>query len=106
MSEDTLMELSTNLKRLINEQGMTVSSLSRKTSVSQQTLHNWLSGAEPRSLGQIKRVARFFEVTVDLLCFGESEPLRSPIEEYDNEIKAGLYEVVLRRVNKNKKGNL
>lgn len=95
------MVLKTILKKLITDKGMTITSLSRVTKVPLQTLHGWLQGSEPKSLKQVKRVADHFGVDLDYLCFGiESKP-RS-YEDYQNEINAGIFEVILRRTKSSK----
>ncbi len=91
------MKIIVILKRLLREQDMTVAQLSRQLSIPRQTLDNWLSGQEPRSLKQVKKVAEYFGVSLDYLCFGEEE---EKIQEYGQEINAGVFEVVLRRIKK------
>lgn len=90
--------IKTTLKRLITESGITVTHLSRATKIPTQTIHNWLSGAEPKSLTQLKKVADYFEVSLDYLCFGKEPKQRKVLNEYENEINAGIFEVVLRKV--------
>lgn len=93
------MELKTILKKLIKEKGITITSLSRSTKVPLQTLHGWLQGSEPKSLKQVKKVADYLKVDLDYLCFG-IEPKAHTIKDYQEEINAGIFEVVLRRVKK------
>ena len=92
--------LKDNLKQLAKDFDISIAQLARETKIPPQTLNNWLSGVEPRSLSQVKRVADYFGVSIDELCFGESSAGGEPIEKYDEEIKAGIYEVVLRRIRK------
>lgn len=93
------MKLATTLKRLLIEHDITIAQLSRATKVPRQTLDNWLSGQEPRSLKQVKLISTFFEVSLDQLCFDEIDREKT-IEHYRDEINAGVFEVVLRRINK------
>ena len=82
---------------------MTASQLSRATKVPNSTVQNWLTGLEPRNLIQLKKVADYFDVSVDLLLYGSKKDTKrdqSVISEYADEINAGLFEVVLRRVKK------
>lgn len=90
--------LAQNLKRLLKDQDLTVAQLSRATKVPSQTLNNWLVGLEPRSMGQVKIVAQFFGMSLDELAYGE-KPKSSPLKlkDYEDEIYAGVFEVVLRR---------
>ena len=95
------MELKTILKRLIKERGVSITHVSKVTKVPLQTLHGWLHGSEPKNLRQVKSVADYFEVDLDYLCFGiKPQGSRSKIEEMSEEINAGVFEVVLRRIKK------
>ena len=95
------MELKSNLRRFIRENGMTVAGLARATKIPVQTLHGWLQGTEPKSIRQVKAVADHLGIDLDQLCFGTRPKLESSkIEKFENEINAGIFEVVLRRVKK------
>ena len=83
------MKLSLILKKLLAEHDITIAQLSRATKVPRQTLDNWLTGQEPRSLKQVKLIASFFEVSLDELCFGET-PQKPTIEQFSDEINAGV----------------
>ena len=85
------MELAKILKELCDERGITISTLSKRSTVPQQTLHNWLSGVEPKNLTQVKKVADFFEVSLDYLCFGKEAKKPDDITSYRDEINAGVF---------------
>lgn len=90
--------LAQNLKHLLKEHDITVAQLSRATKVPAQTLNNWLAGLEPRSMGQVKKIASFFNSTLDEIAYGEiKKSYENKIEQYSDEINAGIFEVVLRR---------
>ena len=93
------MKLDSNLKKLMKEQDLSMTMLSEKTGIAVQTIHNWLSGAEPRSLGKVKIMADFFHLSVDALCF-DLKSSKNAIDRFDDEINAGIYEVVLRKIRK------
>jgi transcriptional regulator with XRE-family HTH domain len=93
------MKLASILKSLTNERDITVSQLSKHTGIPVQTLHNWMSGMEPRSLSQVKKVADYFKVSVDFICFGTSKE-SGKFHDFEHEINAGIFEVILRKVNK------
>jgi len=94
-------ELKSVLKKLIKEKGITIAHLSRASKVPLQTLHGWLQGSEPKSLRQVKAVADVLGVDLDYLCFGIKPKNQSnQIENFQDEINAGVFEVVLRRVKK------
>ena len=95
------MKLSNQLKKLIQQSGTTITVLSKATKVPQQTIHNWISGSRPRDFDQVKKVAEHFKVTLDFLVYGiESEKTSTPFDSLREEINAGVFEVVLRRVKK------
>lgn len=107
------MQLKTILRSLIKQHGISVAHLARTTKVPLQTIHGWLNGSEPKSLTQVKKIADYFDVSLDYLCFGIIHPASSAghpvaferdtietIERYNDEINAGVFEVVLRRVKK------
>lgn len=103
-SDITTMDLDRNLKNLIHERDSSVSQLARATRIPLQTLHNWLSGQKPRDISQVKKVADHFGISVDSLCFGNGtkDKDQDPIKKYDQEIHAGIFEVVLRPIKKTK----
>ena len=95
------MKLAQQLKKLIQQNGTTVSNLSKSTKIPQQTIHNWVAGSKPRDLDQVKRVADHFNVSLDILVYGEEKIKKtSPLSDHEDEINAGIFEVVLRRINK------
>ncbi len=94
------MKLSSNLKTLMTNERISLVALAKLSKVPKQTLHNWLSGAEPKSLDQIRVVAGVFGLSIEELCYGEKAKPKASIEEYSHEINAGIFEVVLRRIKK------
>lgn len=84
---------------------VTLSALSRATGVPKQTIHNWLCGTEPKTLDHVRAVAKYFGLGIEELCYGDMEKsskknLANPFEEHEDEIRAGIFEVVLRRIKK------
>ena len=104
--KDRDMRLKVILKGLMESNSMTLTALSKETGVPKQTIHNWLCGTEPKSLDHVRSVARYFNLSIEELCYGESEKKSkvtkqaNPIEEHEDEIRAGVFEVVLRRIKK------
>lgn len=92
------MELKSVLRRIIRAKGLSVAGLARGSKVPVQTLHGWLQGVEPKSIRQLKAVADHLGVDLDYLCFGIKPESESKIEKFEDEINAGVFEVVLRRV--------
>ena len=91
------MELDKVLRQLLNSRDIRPTTLAKEVGVSAKTIHNWLVGQSPRDISQVKKVADFFGVSLDYLCFGKTD---GPIESFSEEINAGVFEVVLRRVKK------
>lgn len=108
IAENRNMYLKTNIRELIKYHGITVAHLARSTKIPLQTLHGWLSGSDPRNMKQLKKIADYFNHTIDELCFDQINPKakkhlkKDKIEEYADEINAGTFEVVLRRIKKTK----
>lgn len=93
------VKLKDQLKWLLHKHDMSASQLSRKSGVSKQVISQWLNGSSPRKVEQVKKVADVLSTTIDELCFGEkSQSRESRIMDYQDEINAGYFEVVLRRV--------
>ena len=94
------MKLKNILQSLIDDRGITITHLSKKTKIPAQTIHNWLAGAEPRGLTQVKALADYFGVSVDYLCFGKIPEINNSksFNQYEDEINTGVFEVILRRV--------
>jgi transcriptional regulator with XRE-family HTH domain len=91
------------LKSKLVEAGIGVPTLAKKTSISRKTIENWIAGQRPQNLEQVKAVADYFGMTVDELCFGPrmtKVETRTALELHQDEINAGVFEVVLRRIKK------
>lgn len=96
------MKLDKQLKALLRESDTTVAQLARASGVSAKTLYNWLAGQKPRDLDAVKKIADYFKVSIERLCYGAEPqpPKASPFEKHMDEINAGIFEVVLRRPRK------
>ena len=93
------MRLRQNLKHLLELNSITAASLSRTSKTPKQTLADWLSGVTPKDLVAVKRVATVLGVTVDDLCFADVISHKpNEIERHLDEIHAGRFEVILRKV--------
>lgn len=95
------IKIKTILKKLLYEHDLTAAQLARATKIPPQTINNWLSGQEPRGLSQLKNVADYFKISVDHLVYGVQERVnKEPLNDFSEEINAGIFEVVLRRIKK------
>ncbi|EPZ51822.1 Cro/C1-type HTH DNA-binding domain protein [Bacteriovorax sp. BAL6_X] len=93
------MQLSINLRTLLSEFDWSVPKLAKESGVNTQTIHNWLKGQSPRDLGQVKLVANTLSVSLDDLCFSTiEEKSKEVIKQFQDEIYAGRFEVVLRPI--------
>lgn len=64
--------LAEQLKKLLKQFDMNLTELSRRTDIAPSTLHGWLNGLEPKSIIQIQRVALYFNISIDYLCFNSN----------------------------------
>lgn len=94
------MILAGQLKKLLKTHDLTIAKLSRATGLSQKTLRSWAEGSEPKRISEVKILARYFDMTLDQLLFGEVPKVKNKLEQYEEEIQAGIFEVILRRVKK------
>lgn len=85
------------LRRLLNERGLSISELARRTNVPKTNLNSWLQGSSPNVV-QLDKVARFFGVSIEYLVFGRKE--REPIVDFLEKIEVyeGEYEVSIRKI--------
>lgn len=60
-----------NLKSKLIENKIKIQYLADQTGISRKTLENWLEGQKPRDIEQVKKVADFFKISVDELCFSD-----------------------------------
>ena len=100
------MRFKENIQFLMASNDVSMTDLSKATSVPLSTLHGWTQGVEPKKIEQVKNVADFFGVTLDFIFYGiESEEIETEnnFKKYDEDIMAGVYEVILRPVKKKRK---
>jgi transcriptional regulator with XRE-family HTH domain len=89
------------LRKLLDERGISIAEVARRTGVPKSNIHAWLQGASP-SVGQLDRVARYFGVSMEYLAFGrEAQDLFSKF--FDQfEVHRGEYEISVRKIGKKK----
>lgn len=102
MDSDHMMNLKKNLKYLMSKHRLSLVDISAKTGIPKQTLHNWISGVDPKNISQVRRLGTHFKLTVDELCFGDVSQSKAAShdtwEAYQDEIRAGTFEVILRPI--------
>ena len=92
------MNLKNQLQLYIDHQGLTPTTLAKKSGVARSSIQEWASGSSPKDLNKLKKVADVLQTTVDNLCFGSGIHKEGSFTQYEPEINAGLYEVILRKV--------
>lgn len=93
------MSFANNLRRLLTDRKMSVAELSQKSGVPIKTIYHWLAGQQPRKMDHLFKICDLLDVSVEELygrprrhAPGPSLP-QSALQE---ELRAGLYEIVLR----------
>lgn len=86
-----------HFKNFLRRKHLNTSQLSKLTDVPRQTLDNWLAGQEPGKVSQLKKVSDYFNMTLNEVFWGE-ETNHPSLDEFNDEINAGVFEVVLRRI--------
>lgn len=87
------MKLKEILRQQLKKNGMSTTSLAKKSGVPLQTLNNWLAGTKPRDLDQVKSIADVFGITLDYLVYG----LDSQNVQKDDLVSFGSFDVYLKR---------
>lgn len=96
------MKLSSQLKKILKKNGLSVAQLSRAVKVSDKKIYSWLNNQSPRNLNDLKAVADYLEVSVDYLLFDEAKfEKKISISDFKEEISLGLLEVIIKRPTKN-----
>lgn len=76
------------LEKLLKEHDISARELARQTGIPQSTLNNYLSGRGPTKPEQILAIAKYFNVSMELLLFGEDD--RPPT--FNDVLTEGLFE--------------
>lgn len=66
-----VMKIAKNLEKYLKADEITLNEFSKRVSISPSTIHGWLNGVPPKKLSDLKKVADYFNITLDELCFGE-----------------------------------
>lgn len=70
------MSFHKNLKRLIFERDLKIGQVAKATGIKRTTLSDWLAGSKPRDLGDLRRLAQFFGLSLENMIFGGGNELR------------------------------
>lgn len=85
------------LRRLLDDRGISIQELARKSGVPKTNISTWLQGSSP-SIEQLDKVARCLGVSLEYLAFGRES--RDPLEEFFErvEIHKGEYEISVKKL--------
>jgi len=100
------MKLRLQLRALIKQRGVAITTLAKTTKIPAQTIHNWIAGSKPRDLDQVKRVADYFHVSLDYLVYSIQleQASGSEIEKHKDEINAGILRLIKYKPSQGKVG--
>lgn len=94
-----MLKLSDNLRRIILERDLSVSSISRKSGVPKTNIQGWLDGASP-NIVQLSKVANSLGLSLEALAFGK-ETERKSLSIFEGlDFHNGIYEISIRKVSK------
>jgi len=65
------MKLDENLKTLMNKNQIKLAELAKEVGLAKSTIYGWINGAQPRSVLELNKVAKYFGLNIHELCFGE-----------------------------------
>lgn len=74
---------------------MSVARLAKKSGVPSKTIYHWLGGQRPGNVQQVIRVCDALDISMDAL-FGRSAIGGIPSANLERDLRAGVFEVILR----------
>lgn len=103
MIDSIIMVLASNLRAILKRHDLTLSALSREVKIPVATLSGWVNGQSPRGLGQVKKLADYFGLTIDELCFAKTaKQIQNPEHLnaflHDEPFYCGRFEVFMRKI--------
>lgn len=96
------VQIGSILKKLLKDRRMTLKEVSQVTSVPSSTLSEWLNNRSPKNPEQILKVAKYLDVSLHFLLFGEEdqqEPLTKIMKE---DFFSGTFEINIKRIHSKK----
>ena len=99
MDSNMGVKLSVNLQKIMKDNRVNLMELSKAVDIPNSTIHGWLNGANPRNIGELKRVADYFQISIDKLCFNDMS-----VETPEKIIAShGGVELIMRTIKKENK---
>ena len=74
------------LQKQMDRKDKTQAEVSRILGIPASTLHDWTAGRIPRRLGQVKKLADFFKVSFEFMCFGSQTDQEETIDKLRKEL--------------------
>lgn len=71
----------------------------RDTGISRSTLSDWMNGTRPRCLGDVRKLARYLNVSFEDLLFGDGEDVLEDGDRSSELIFEGVVKMRLERIN-------
>jgi transcriptional regulator with XRE-family HTH domain len=90
------MNVAMNLTKYIKDANISLNEFSQRVSISPSTIHGWLNGVPPKNINDLKKIAEYFNVSLDELCFGDVK--KSNETNVVISIGSDSYKVILKRV--------
>lgn len=98
------MEMNKNLRRKLQEKGISVAQLALRSQVPAKTIYHWTSGQKPRNIEQLLRVCKVLETSIEALFGAEISPPPTltyiSLGEIVEDMHLGRFEVILRPIKK------
>lgn len=87
----------------MKERRIRLSHLAHEVEVPKSTIHSWMYRGQPRDLVSLKKVADYFSISVDEICFGDTAQKSgdlqadSFVQQTKDGLNIGSFEVILLR---------
>lgn len=81
-----------NLKLLMQERNLNPSTVARDVGINRSTFFNWIHGAVPQNIVAIKRLSRYFNVSLEELIIGRLD------EQKEFKSLVGRFEITVRKL--------
>ena len=87
----------------MDERRIRLSRLSQEAEIPRSTVHDWMYGGNPRDVLALKRLADYFSISIDEICFGDLVPKSQKIQSKElvltdeEELNIGSFDVILLR---------
>jgi transcriptional regulator with XRE-family HTH domain len=88
-----------SIRKILDERGISIAELSRRTGVPKSNINSWLQGSSP-NLEQIYRVSKYLGITIESLAFGHRS--KDLLEDFFEkvEIYKGEYEISIKKISR------